>query len=45
MKFDFTENGAVTIDMCDYVKKIISNMLEDMVGKAPTQAANHLFKI
>ena len=45
MKFDFTENGVVMIDMSAYVKTIIANMPEDMVGKAPTPAANHLFKI
>ena len=44
MKFDYTEDGAVTIDMVDYVKSIIADMPEDMVGKAPTPAANHLFK-
>ena len=42
MKFDVT---AVTINMSDYVKTIIANMLEEMVGKAPIPAANHLFKI
>ena len=45
MKFDFTENGVVMIDMSAYVKTIIANMPEDMVGKAPTPAANHRFKI
>ena len=45
MMFDFTENGAVTIDMSDYVKTIIADMPEEMVGKAPTPATNHLFKI
>ena len=41
MKFDFTENGAVVINMSDYVKTIIANMLEEMFGKFPTPAANH----
>ena len=45
MQFDFSEKGAVTIDMIDYVKTVISEMPEDMVGKAPTPAANHLFDI
>jgi hypothetical protein len=45
MKFDFTETGAVTIDMSDYVRTVISEMPEDMVGKAPTPAANHLFEV
>ena len=31
--------------MSEYVKTIIANMPEEMVGKAPTPAANHLFKI
>ena len=44
MKFDYTEDGAVIIDMVDYVKSIIADMPEGMVGKAPTPAANHLFK-
>ena len=45
MKRDFSENGAITIDKSDYVKTIITNMLEEMVGKAPTPASNHLFNI
>ena len=35
----------VTIDMIDYVKTIIADIPEEMVGKAPTPAANYLFKI
>ena len=44
-KFDLTKDGAVTIDMSDHVKKIVAEMPEEMVGKTPTPAANHLFKI
>jgi hypothetical protein len=45
MKFDFTEKGAVTVDMSDYVKTVIAEMPEDMVGKAATAAASHLFNV
>jgi hypothetical protein len=45
MKFDFQCNGAVTVDMSDYVKTIIADMPADMVGKASTPAANHLFEV
>lgn len=45
MKCDFTENGAVTIDMCDYVNTVIANMPEEMIAKAPSPATNHLLKI
>ena len=43
--FNFTENEAVTIAMSDYAKTIIADMPEEMVGKTPTPATNHLFKI
>jgi Reverse transcriptase (RNA-dependent DNA polymerase) len=45
MRFDFTERGAVTVDMSDYVKAVIADMPQDMIGKAVTPAANHLFDI
>lgn len=45
MKFDFDRDGAVTVDMSDYVKTIIADMPDGMVGKAPTPAANHLFDV
>jgi Reverse transcriptase (RNA-dependent DNA polymerase) len=45
MKFDFQDNGAVTVDMSEYVKTIIADMPADMLGKAPTPAANHLFAV
>jgi hypothetical protein len=45
MKFDSTHDGAVTVDMSEYVKTVIGDMPEDMVGKAPTPAANHLFDV
>jgi hypothetical protein len=45
MVFDFTVKGAVTVDMSEYVKTIISEMPADMKGKAATPAANHLFDI
>jgi hypothetical protein len=45
MVFDFSEKGAVTVDMSEYVKTIISEMPADMKGKAMTPAANHLFDI
>jgi hypothetical protein len=45
MKFDYSEKGAVTVDMSDYVKTIIADMPEEMIGKAATPAASHLFEI
>jgi hypothetical protein len=45
MKFDFSGDGAVIVDMSEYVKTVIAGMPDDMVGKAPTPAATHLFKI
>ena len=44
MPFYFTEEGAITIDMSDYVKTIIADMPEEMIGKAPTPAAIACFK-
>ena len=44
MPFYFTEEGAITIDMSDYVKTIIADMPEEMIGKAPTPAAITCFK-
>ena len=45
MKFDFTTEGVVTVDMSNYVKAVIADMPADMIGKAATPAAHHLFDI
>ena len=45
MRFDFTQSGVVTVDMSDYVKAVIAEMPQEMVGTAVTPAANHLFEV
>ena len=48
MKLDFTDDGnegAVTIEMVKYIKTVLSEMPEEMKGKAATPAANHLFQV
>eukprot|EP00934_Nitzschia_sp_Nitz4_P000913 Nitzschia sp. Nitz4//scaffold483_size5322//889//1410//NITZ4_009226-RA/size5322-exonerate_protein2genome-gene-0.0-mRNA-1//-1//CDS//3329552879//913//frame0 len=44
MTLDFSEKGTVGVHMKDYVKMMLSEIPSDMVGTAPTPAANHLFK-
>jgi hypothetical protein len=43
MVLDYTEDGAVKIDMREYLLKIIEAMPERMDGTATTPAAAHLF--
>jgi hypothetical protein len=45
MKFDFTEEGGVSVEMVDYIKTVLSEMPEEMRGKAATPAADHLFHV
>jgi hypothetical protein len=45
MKFDFSTKGEVIIDMIDYIKTIMSEIPEDMIGSAATPAAGHLFEV
>jgi hypothetical protein len=45
MIMNYNDDKTVEIDMKSYIENIISEMPEDMIGKAATPAANHLFKI
>jgi hypothetical protein len=45
MTLDYSEKGVVKIVMVAYVKKVLSEMPEDMDGTATSPAAAHLFKI
>jgi hypothetical protein len=45
MTLDYSEDGAVKIDMRDYVKKMLDEMPEKMDGTATSPAAEHLFQI
>jgi Reverse transcriptase (RNA-dependent DNA polymerase) len=45
MTFDFEEDGYVTINMKDYVKKILDKIPFEMKGKATTPAATYLFDV
>jgi hypothetical protein len=45
MKFDYSVEGEVTVDMIDYVKSVIAEMPDEMIGTAATPAADHLFTI
>jgi hypothetical protein len=45
MTLDFSVPGQVTVTMIDYIKMICMDLPKDMVGKAATPAANHLFRV
>jgi hypothetical protein len=45
MVLDYTEKGAVKIDMREYLLKIIEDMPDRMYGTATTPAAAHLFQV
>jgi hypothetical protein len=45
MTLDFSVPGQVTVTMIDYIKMICMDLPKDMVGKAATPAANHLFLV
>ena len=45
MTLDFTEEGKVKIKMLDYVANMLAEAPDEMDGKAPTPAANHLFDV
>lgn len=44
MKLDFSKTGKIIIDMEEYINEILTEVPEDMIGKAATPAAEHLFK-
>ena len=45
MTLDFSVPGQVTVTMIDYIKMICMDLPKDMIGKAATPAANHLFRV
>ena len=45
MTLNFTEEGKVKIKMLDYVANMLAEAPDEMDGKAPTPAANHLFDV
>jgi hypothetical protein len=45
MLLDFSQPGEVTVDMVDYLKSVIAEMPDEMIGTASTPAARHLFQI
>jgi len=45
MNFDFSTDGAVIVDMIDYVKSVLAEMPDEMHGTAATPAATHLFEV
>jgi hypothetical protein len=45
MLIDYSESGAVKIDMTAYIRKILEEMLEDMDDTATQPAAAYLFTI
>ena len=44
MLLDFTKPGELTVDMVDYVKTVIADMPEEMIGTASTPATRQLFQ-
>ena len=45
MILDYTEEGSVKIDMCDYVNEMIEDFSEDLKGKVTSIASENLFKV
>jgi hypothetical protein len=45
MEFDFSSEGEVKINMTKYIKKIIKDFPEEILGKQATPAGDHLFKV
>jgi hypothetical protein len=45
MTLDFSVPGQVTVTMIDYIKMICMDLPKDMIGKAATPGANHLFRV
>jgi hypothetical protein len=45
VNMEFRKDGTLGISMVTYLKNVITQFLEVIAGKAPTPAANHLFKI
>ena len=45
MIFDFSEKGKVSVNMIEYIKNIINDFPEEIVGIKTSPAADHLFDI
>jgi Reverse transcriptase (RNA-dependent DNA polymerase) len=45
MTIDFSEDGKVKFSMLDYVKNMLDNLPEDMLGESNTPASNNLFEV
>mmetsp|Transcript_15002 Transcript_15002/g.21701 ORF Transcript_15002/g.21701 Transcript_15002/m.21701 type:complete len:147 (-) Transcript_15002:412-852(-) len=45
MTLDFTSKGKVKVSMKDYIESIIEDLRGEMIGRAVTPAAPHLFQV
>jgi hypothetical protein len=45
MTLDFTTPGVLVVNMIDYIKTMLAEIPEDMIGSARTPAGLHLFKV
>jgi hypothetical protein len=45
MIFDFSEKGQVLVTMIEYIKNMIKEFPEEIVGTKTSPAADHLFKV
>ncbi len=45
MILDFSEKGKVLVNMIEYMKNIIANFPEEIVGKKTNPAQDHLFEV
>ena len=45
MTLDFSIDGKLQISMEEYIRNMLTELLEDMDGMATTPAAEHLFKV
>ncbi len=45
VNMEFNEDGTLDVSMIEYLKNVIDDFPEKIVGRAATPAANHLFVI
>jgi hypothetical protein len=45
MIFDFSEKGKVSVNMIEYIKNIINDFPEEIVGMKTSPAVDHLFEV
>ncbi len=45
MRFDYSFTKEVRINMWDYLRKVIKEIPEEIIGVCTTPASNHLFKV